>query len=243
MAGPIKVLASDLRGAKPSNSRGLVTPTKTFVAAVRPTPVKGWSVTPNARGSTVVRSMHCSSAPLPFHISLSTTRMPYLGKGDSLRAAGIPVPTGGSAHDLARLDTLIRRLGAERLRILGDLLHGTRTAGSWREHWRACRQQRASLDIRLVTGNHDGAAPNAGLDIACHPDEIEDGPFLLAHQPARHAPAGLLRICGHLHPVVRVPRLPGRFPAFVIGSSQIVLPAFSAFTGGTPADPLARHVA
>ncbi|MGV6875276.1 ligase-associated DNA damage response endonuclease PdeM [Pseudochelatococcus sp. B33] len=167
----------------------------------------------------------------------------HLGKGDSLRAAGIPVPTGGSAHDLARLDALIRRLGAERLWILGDLLHGARMAGSWREHWRAFRQQHASLDIRLVTGNHDGAAPNAGLDIACHPDEIEDGPFLLAHQPARHAPAGLLRICGHLHPVVRLPRLPGRFPAFVIGSSQIVLPAFSAFTGGTPADPLARRVA
>jgi len=58
VAGLISVIASDLRSAKPSNFRGRVTPTKTLVAAVSPTPINGWSVTPNARGSTVLKSIH-----------------------------------------------------------------------------------------------------------------------------------------------------------------------------------------
>lgn len=171
----------------------------------------------------------------------------HLGKGDSLRAAGIPVPTGGSAYDLARLDALIGRLGAEQLWILGDLLHGARTGGSWREHWRAFRRRHEGLDIRLVAGNHDGAVPDAGLDIACHDGAIACGPFRLTHRPAPPEPAQRKQeppwICGHLHPVVRLPGLPGRFPAFVVTPGQIVLPAFSAFTGGSVADPLSRRVA
>lgn len=169
----------------------------------------------------------------------------HLGKGDTLRAGGIPVPTGGSADDLDRLGTLIRRLAVEQLWILGDFLHGPRTAGSWRDHWDAFRRQHVSLDIRLVAGNHDGAATRTGLDISLHAGEVQESPFLLAHHPdngAEQGRAGLLRICGHLHPVVRLPGLPGRFPAFVITPRQIVLPAFSAFTGGSLADPYARRI-
>lgn len=170
----------------------------------------------------------------------------HLGKGDSLRAAGIPVPTGGSALDLARLDTLIRTFGAQGLWILGDFLHGGRVAGSWRDHWHAFRGRHASLDIQLVAGNHDKAVHTMDLDIVCHRTRFEAPPFLLAHEPAdalAEDASGLLRICGHLHPVVRLPRLPGRFPAFIIEPGQIVLPAFSAFTGGSLANRLARRIA
>ena len=46
----------------------------------------------------------------------------------------------------------------------------------------------------------------------------------------RRAPR--LAICGHVHPVVRVPGFRGRFPAFALIDQQLVLPAFSLFTGG-----------
>jgi metallophosphoesterase superfamily enzyme len=39
-------------------------------------------------------------------------------------------------------------------------------------------------------------------------------------------------ICGHLHPVMRLPRLAGRWPTFILEPQQTILPAFSEFTGG-----------
>src|SRR5690606_25988024 len=59
----------------------------------------------------------------------------HLGKGDILRAAGIPVPSGGTGHDLARLDALLRATAARELWVLGDFLHGRRhprVEASWR---------------------------------------------------------------------------------------------------------------
>ena len=40
-------------------------------------------------------------------------------------------------------------------------------------------------------------------------------------------------ICGHLHPVLKLPGQP-RTPAFWLQAGCTVLPAFSAFTGGQP---------
>ena len=56
------------------------------------------------------------------------------------------------------------------------------------------------------------------------------------HAPLRRPePGGGHVVCGHVHPVVRVPALPGRHPAFLLDPAQTVLPAFSAFTGGSEA--------
>ena len=61
----------------------------------------------------------------------------HLGKGDVLRAAGIPVPSGGTGHDLARLGTLLETTGAGQLWVLGDFLHGPRQPRV-EALWRAC---------------------------------------------------------------------------------------------------------
>lgn len=167
----------------------------------------------------------------------------HLGKGDSLRAAGIPVPTGGSEHDLNRLTAFIRRTNIQRLWILGDFLHGSRKDGSWREQWLAFRAMHAELDIRLVLGNHDRAMPGLGLDIPCFSGSVAEGPFVLVHAPAEGEADGPMRICGHLHPVTRAPGLPGRHPAFVLEAGQIILPAFSAFTGGSLTDERSERIA
>jgi metallophosphoesterase superfamily enzyme len=57
------------------------------------------------------------------------------------------------------------------------------------------------------------------------------------------SPAKVLALCGHRHPVVRVPTLAGRHalrrPCFFLDRRACLhLPAFGSFTGGHPVDPL-----
>lgn len=155
----------------------------------------------------------------------------HLGKDDAFRAAGIALPAGGTRVDLQRITALIEHHGAQSLWVLGDLLHGRLLDAPWRQEWEVFQKRHAGLEVMLIEGNHDRAAVNADLGIEQRPDRVVDGPFSFAHAP--HTPGdGRLAICGHLHPVVRVPGFRGRFPAFAVIGPQLVLPAFSLFTGG-----------
>ena len=80
-------------------------------------------------------------------------------------------------------------------------------------------------------GNHDRALHHAGLDIELLGDAVRDGPFVLRHAPA-FDPRGHV-LCGHLHPVLKLPGQP-RTQAFWLQPGCTILPAFSAFTGGHP---------
>jgi len=165
----------------------------------------------------------------------------HLGKADTFRAAGIALPSGGTRHDLDRLTALIERTNAHRLIVLGDMLHASAKTKRWRETWDAWRAVHASLRIDVIAGNHDRALAAAGLDIAHHAHTLAIAPFVLRHAPDQTEGAHV--ICGHVHPVVRLPHIAGRWPAFVLGSAQTVLPSFSAFTGGGEIDPSGLRVA
>lgn len=157
----------------------------------------------------------------------------HLGKDDAFRAAGIALPTGGTRQDLERLSALIDHSGADSLWVLGDLLHGPRVDAGWREDWSRFRDRHAGLDMLLVEGNHDRAAARAGLDVQRCSERVDDGPFSFAHAPGHPPqPSDRFVVCGHVHPVVNVPGFRGRFPAFALMERQLVLPAFSLFTGG-----------
>lgn len=153
----------------------------------------------------------------------------HLGKADTFRAAGIALPRGGTALDLARISTLVAATGAEAVWVLGDMLHGRTDLSSWRAAWQAFRERHPRLSIAVVAGNHDRALHQSGLDIEHLGDAIHDGPFVLRHAPGRDARGHV--ICGHLHPVLKLPGHP-RTPAFWLQDHCTVLPAFSAFTGG-----------
>ena len=159
----------------------------------------------------------------------------HLGKGDIFRRHGIAVPSGGTGGDLARLDALIARTGAAELWVLGDMLHGDPAGSRWRAAWTAFRAAHRDLAIRVIAGNHDRALHAAALDVAIDAAAVRDGPFEFRHAPATRPGAHVL--CGHLHPVLRLAPLRRQFPAFVPGPAVTVLPAFSLFTGGWPADP------
>ena len=154
----------------------------------------------------------------------------HLGKDDVFRSAGIALPTGGTQADLARLSALLQHTGATRLLVLGDFIHGTAGVARWREAWRAFRQQHAGVAMEVVLGNHDRWLDATGLGIDVVGDGLTDGPFRFAH--AHEISHAGICISGHVHPVVRLPMLGASFPVFHWAEGGLVLPAFSAMTGG-----------
>ncbi|MGY0561476.1 ligase-associated DNA damage response endonuclease PdeM [Luteimonas sp. A277] len=167
----------------------------------------------------------------------------HLGKGDILRAAGIPVPSGGTGHDLMRLGALLQATGASELWVLGDFLHGARQPRV-EAAWRAFVSTHPGCTCSVIAGNHDRALVPDAAGVVHLPDDVRDGPFRFRHMPidapgvtdgAKGEGGGPDRehvICGHVHPVVRLPGLPGRYPALALDPHQSILPAFSTFTGG-----------
>ncbi len=164
----------------------------------------------------------------------------HLGKGDALRQAGIPLPSGGTRDDLDRLSHLIRHHKVNSLLVLGDFLHGQVRRVAWFEDWLAWRTAHAAIFIEVVAGTHDRSLVPEQLGVDRFRGVHTDGPFIFLHTPPHVATTELKGgyvVCGHLHPVITVPGLPRRWPAFSIGVSQAVLPAFSLFTGGQLVDP------
>lgn len=158
----------------------------------------------------------------------------HVGKPATFRAAGIPVPECVTGSDLVRLGRVLDATGAERLVILGDLLHAPQgRAPETLERVCEWRGERPDLPIVLVRGNHDRSAgdPPPEWRIETVDGPWEDAGVLLAHEPPERGPA----LCGHLHPCVRMRGGVGgavRAPCFWFGEQVAVLPAFGGFTGG-----------
>jgi len=165
----------------------------------------------------------------------------HLGKADTFRAAGIALPRGGTGLDLGRVEALVDASAATSLWVLGDLLHGRTDLSSWRHAWEAFRDRHPGLVVVVVDGNHDRALARAGLDVELVGETYPDGPFVLRHAPGID-PRGHV-LCGHLHPVLKLPGGHPRTPAFWLRTGCTVLPAFSAFTGGHPIRLLPRESA
>jgi DNA ligase-associated metallophosphoesterase len=162
----------------------------------------------------------------------------HLGKADVFRHAGIALPSGGTQHDLTRLETLLDETGAGELWILGDVLHGPALQSQWRESWKPWRVRHKEVRVVALAGNHDRALAKAGLDIELAGALVEDGPFALRHDPVPHPDLHVL--CGHVHPLAELPDLRRRWPAFWLRERMTLLPAFSAFTAGV-APPLSAN--
>lgn len=156
----------------------------------------------------------------------------HLGKADVFRRAGIGLPSGGTALDLRRLDALLHAQAAQELWILGDVLHGAAPAAAWQRQWHAWRAARPQLRVAAIAGNHDRALARAGLEIELLGEQVEDGPFALRHAPMPSARLHVL--CGHLHPLAKLPGMRQRWPSFWLRERMTVLPAFSHFTAGVP---------
>ncbi|QDT14345.1 ligase-associated DNA damage response endonuclease PdeM [Alienimonas californiensis] len=171
----------------------------------------------------------------------------HWGKAATFRAAGVAVPPGGTAADLARLSRALRRTRAGRLVVLGDLLHARlgRNEAATNAAVAAWRAETADVRMELVLGNHDRAAgpPDPAWQIEARPDPTPDPPFVLKHFPEPD-PAGPV-LAGHEHPAVRLAGPGGerlKLPCFRLtgriddrggeAGAVLTLPAFSAFADG-----------
>jgi uncharacterized protein len=166
----------------------------------------------------------------------------HWGKASTFRAAGIPIPIGTTSDDLARLDSALRRSGARRLVVLGDLFHAKagRIASHTLAELRRWRSLAGTFEILLIRGNHDrhaGDPPN-DLQINCVNAPAFVPPFIFRHEPVDSE--GAYGLAGHVHPGLT---LVGRglqretLPCFLIGQRGAVLPAFGSFTGCSVVQP------
>lgn len=161
----------------------------------------------------------------------------HLGKADSLRRAGILTPRGSTSSDLQRLQALVDRYRPQTLWVLGDMLHGPLHTAPWLQRWQQFRERYSELAVKVIAGNHDrvltgtsSSAARDALGIQVQSEARSLGGLRLCHQ-ASPEPA-LPTLSGHLHPVIRLPGLPRRLPAFVQSPNGLLLPAFSRLTGG-----------
>ena len=157
----------------------------------------------------------------------------HLGKADTLRRAGILAPRGSTSTDLDRLARLIERHQPETLWVLGDLLHGPILDAPWIDRWKDFRRAHRSLSIQVIAGNHDRQLTGTTaqlLELQVIRADVLLAGLCLCHEPPPGAP--LPTVSGHLHPCVRLPGLPRRWPAFRLNAGGLILPAFSLLTGG-----------
>lgn len=156
----------------------------------------------------------------------------HVGKTAYFRKNGIPVPSDILTDDLEILETLIDQFNAEELLIVGDFLHAGKNADF--EIFEEWRNKNTDLKITLIKGNHDIHKADFlhDLDISIIEDYLEVDPFTFIHEPESNETK--FSISGHLHPGVTVKlekRKSVRLPCFRISKNQIILPAFSKFTG------------
>ncbi len=154
------------------------------------------------------------------------------------------MPAGVVEQDLARLESLVNSSGAERILILGDLLHAPagladgliETVARWR--------RRVGVEWELVPGNHDRRVERVAQSWALVVRDaavVEEG-IGFGHDPQSASSAPLMKAAfvwaGHVHPAVHLRGNGDRLslPCYWIRGRIGVLPAFSVFTGGVGVD-------
>lgn len=160
---------------------------------------------------------------------------PHLGKSGHFRKSGIAAPAQINSSNLIRLESLIHRFTPGEIIILGDLFHSS-VNREWFE-FEEWRKQFRAISFVLITGNHD-QLDNSFYDsaaIKCHVKLIRK-PFYFVHDSndLKDIPDQLLTVSGHVHPGVRLKgkgRQFLRLPCFYFSDTEIILPAFGAFTG------------
>ncbi len=185
-------------------------------------------------GGTVVQLLPQRAAFLPVH-GLLLVADAHIGKAQSFRRWGVPVPGGTTDEALGRLSAALAASGAREIVFLGDLLHSARSrAAATLASVARWRQAHATVAMTLVRGNHDSHAgvPPADWGVRC-----VDGPLLVDGLALSHHPdalPGRYVLAGHVHPAAVLggrARDHLRLPCFHFGPQVGVLPAFGDFTG------------
>ncbi|MEO0508883.1 MAG: ligase-associated DNA damage response endonuclease PdeM [Verrucomicrobiota bacterium] len=158
----------------------------------------------------------------------------HWGKDEAFRVRGRSLPHGVLGSDLARLASCINSRPAERVYVLGDLIHNR--DGMSEEVIQEVSKWRIQnpIEMQLIPGNHDRHFPDLPekWDIEKTSASIRVGPFDLVHDP--NETTENYTIGGHIHPLLSMHSRNDSItlPCFYFGKRYAILPAFSEFTGG-----------
>ena len=165
----------------------------------------------------------------------------HLAKAEHLQSHGIPLPSDGDAENIGRIETLVEQHQPDELVILGDLIHHPRSVSSLLRQQITALIERLDCNISWIEGNHDRGSRLGPLQGAA--SQSRQG-LWLSHEPET-PPAGLLNVCGHLHPVSILRQSSDRLRlpcfSFVETIPRLVLPAFGRLTGGQPAERTSKQ--
>lgn len=155
----------------------------------------------------------------------------HIGKTAHFRKNGIALANHIMKSDLERLSVLIEYFQPEKFIVVGDLLH----AGDNSDVDEFCRwrNQYPDLLFYLIEGNHDRITESLEqkLCLSFRAELLQIGDFIFIHNFDKTLSG--FQITGHIHPGVILNSSVKNFrlPCFVQTSKQLLLPAFSEFTG------------
>lgn len=156
----------------------------------------------------------------------------HLGKTGYFRSKGIPIPSTVMAGDLQRLSLLIDTYQPSMVIVAGDMFHHDYNADI--DCFALWRQQYTGVEFILVPGNHDKLLNinYQQLEIKLTDKIHRLDPFTFIHDPGKNSDS--FTISGHVHPGYVMSgraRQTLRLPCFIVSAQQVILPAFSLFTG------------
>lgn len=155
----------------------------------------------------------------------------HIGKTAHFRKNGIALANQIMKSDLERLSVLIEYFQPEKFIVVGDLLHAGDNSDV--DEFCSWRNQYPDLQFYLIEGNHDrlSAKLEKKLCLNFKSGSLIIHGFTFIHDFDKALPE--FQITGHIHPGVvlnsSVKRI--RLPCFVQTQNQLLLPAFSEFTG------------
>lgn len=156
----------------------------------------------------------------------------HIGKTAHFRKHGIPMPNDILQADLERLKTLINHFNAHKLIVVGDLFHAE--ANLDLDTFKDWVSQFDTLKITLIKGNHDRLSKNLINKFKIEVElKKQLHPFTFVHEHQENLEEDFI-ISGHTHPGVLVKGMGKqklKLPCYQVTSNQIILPAFSLFTG------------
>ncbi|MCL7986933.1 ligase-associated DNA damage response endonuclease PdeM [Sphingobacterium sp. lm-10] len=156
----------------------------------------------------------------------------HVGKAAHFRKSGIALPQQVASRDMDRLRLLLEHYQPQKVLITGDLLHaGLNSEVAFLKDI----IEETTSEFLLVKGNHDRLSDRgfADLGIRLLADGFSIRNIHFTHGDQRSSSTAHT-ISGHLHPGVHVQvgrKSTMRFPCFVLSDSQLILPAFSLFSG------------
>jgi uncharacterized protein len=160
----------------------------------------------------------------------------HVGKTAHFRKNGINISSNIFTADMEKLVESILFFTPKEVVIVGDLFH----SHSNNEHaiFFNTIQQFANINFKLVSGNHDVYAATNNNNLTNVGAIYQHQQITFIHQPP--TAQNQFVISGHIHPRVLLKNKTKQsfnLPCFYFTKQQLLLPAFSAFTGGAVVTP------